>query len=61
MNWLLLIAPVASALLVDVRTYYRAKKTNPDVTFRWDLFQIRFCEGLLMGLTALGAGKALGG
>lgn len=61
MNWLLLIAPTAATLLSDVRTYYRAKKANPDVEFRWDLFRIRFCEGLLMGLTALGAGKALGG
>ena len=57
----MLAAAVAGALVVDLRTYYKAKKADPKTTFRWDLFVIRACEGLCTGITAAALTKATGG
>ena len=57
----MIVAAVAGALVVDLRTYYKAKKADPKTTFRWDLFAIRAFEGLFTGLSAVALTKASGG
>lgn len=51
MNWKPVIAAVASALLVDLQAFYRAKKADEQARFRLDLMLVRALIGLLTGLS----------